>query len=93
MVGDQIAIFPASGKLGGSLVKYALKTIPAHQVILVARHSSKLDNYRDAGAIIRTADYDAPETLQHAFSEARTLFLISYANFEHEHRSKVRAIE
>lgn len=89
MVNDKIAIFPASGKLGGSLTKHTLRSIPARDLVLIARYPSKLDDFRKAGATVYGADYDVPETLRNVFSEVKTLFLISYASFEHEHRSKV----
>ncbi|KAF5367857.1 hypothetical protein D9757_013695 [Collybiopsis confluens] len=84
----KIAIFPASGKLGRSLLRHISEAIDPNQLVLITRFPSKLDNYRDSGAIVRQADYDAPETLENVFSGANTLFLISYASFEHEHRSK-----
>ncbi|KAE9401471.1 NAD(P)-binding protein [Gymnopus androsaceus JB14] len=87
MDNDKIAIFPASGKLGGSLTKYALKSIPSRDLVLIARYPSKLTGYLEAGATVRAADYDAPETLENAFSKVKTLFLISYPTFQHEHRS------
>jgi len=92
MDNDKIAIFPASGKLGGSLTKYALKSIPSRDLVLIARHPSKLTGYLEAGATVRAADYDAPERLENAFSKVKTLFLISYPTFQHEHRSTVRFI-
>lgn len=92
MENKKIAIFPASGKLGGSLVKHALGLIPAHHLVLISRYPTKIpESYRDAGATVRAADYDSPKTLENAFSQVKTLFLISYPTFQHEHRTKVRS--
>jgi len=88
----KVAIFPASGKLGGSLAKHICKLIPLHDLVLVSRSPSKLDSYRDAGVTVRTADYDDPSTLESAFSGIDVLFLISYITFQHEHRSKAHKL-
>jgi uncharacterized protein YbjT (DUF2867 family) len=92
MPNDKVAIFPASGKLAGSLTTHTLKSIPSSDFVLIARFPSKLDNYRNSGVTVRAADYDAPETLENAFAQVKTLFLISYASFEHEHRSKAHKL-
>ncbi|KAJ3826582.1 hypothetical protein F5880DRAFT_72820 [Lentinula raphanica] len=89
----KVAIFPASGKLGGSVMKYALKLLPARDVVLIARYPSKIpDDYRNAGATIRAADYDSPETLETVFTEVNILFLISYPTFQHERRTKAHKL-
>lgn len=85
-----IAIFPASGGIGGSTYRHLLNLVDPKNVILVARNPGKIpNNYTDAGAIARYGDYDKLDTLDHAFEGARCLNLISYASIEHEHRFKV----
>ncbi|KAJ3782132.1 NmrA-like family protein [Lentinula aff. detonsa] len=89
MDNKKVAIFPASGKLGGSLTRHTLKLLPAHDVVLISRYPSKIpDDYRNSGATIRAADYDSPKTLEDVFSQVNVLFLISYPTFQHEHRTK-----
>ncbi|KAL1881583.1 hypothetical protein Plec18167_003180 [Paecilomyces lecythidis] len=91
----KIGIFPASGGLGGSIVKHILKQVPASNLIFILRHPDKLAEVSAAGATVRKADYDDPASLERAFDGVGPLMLISYASFEYEHREKVhkRAID
>ena len=86
---NKLGIFPASGGLGGSTLKHLLRLVPANEVVLVARSPEKLGKEKAAGAIIRKADYDKAETLDHAFDGVSSLNLISYASIQNEHRFKV----
>ncbi|KAF5337301.1 hypothetical protein D9611_002973 [Ephemerocybe angulata] len=87
MSGKKIAIFPASGKLGGSTYNHLLKLVDPKDVILISRNPDKNEpKLKEAGVITRAADYDKAETLEHAFDGASELMLISYASIEHEHR-------
>lgn len=89
---NSIAIFPASGGIGGGTYQHLLNLVDTKDVILVARTPSKIPKrYIDAGAVARYGDYDKLETLDHAFDGARYLNLISYASIEHEHRFKASA--
>lgn len=85
----KIGIFPASGGLGGSIVKHLSKLVPASELILIARKPEKLAELEKAGATIRQADYDSPPTLKDAFEGVDVLMLISYPSFEIEHRINV----
>jgi uncharacterized protein YbjT (DUF2867 family) len=90
MHNDSIAIFPASGGIGGGTYRHLLSLVDAKDVILVARNTKNIpQRYTDAGVVVRYGDYDKLETLNHAFDGARYLNLISYASIEHEHRFKV----
>ena len=86
-----IAIFPASGGLGGSTLSHLLETakIEPSSLVLVARHPEKLANEKARGTTIRQADFDHPETLKGCFEGVDALNLISYASFQHEYRFKV----
>ncbi|KAJ5376383.1 hypothetical protein N7509_013269 [Penicillium cosmopolitanum] len=86
---NKLGIFPASGGLGGSTLRHLLRAVPANEVVLVARSPEKLSNEEAAGAIIRKADYDNAQTLDHAFDGISSLNLISYASIQHEHRFMV----
>lgn len=91
MDSNSIAIFPASGGIGGGTYRHLLNLVDAKNVILVARSPDKIpEKYTNAGAVTRYGDYDHLETLDHAFDGARYLNLISYASIEHGHRYKVR---
>lgn len=86
---NKFGIFPASGGLGGSTLKHLLGLVPANEVVLIARSPEKLSKEKAAGAIIRKADYDNTQTLDHAFDGISSLNLISYASIQHEYRFKV----
>lgn len=85
----KLGIFPASGGIGGSTLRHVLKLVSAGDVVLVARNPEKLSREENAGAIVRKADYDKPQTLDHAFDGVSYLNLISYASIQHEHRFEV----
>lgn len=87
MSSNTLAIFPASGGIGGSTYRHLLNLIDPKNVILVARNPSNIpSSYKDTGLVTRYGDYDKLETLDNAFEGARCLNLISYASIEHEHR-------
>lgn len=87
-----VAIFPASGGLGGSTYNHLLtrNLLSPNNVLLISRNPDKIpQKFKDAGVTTLQADYDKPETLEHAFDGVWCLNLISYASIEHEHRAKV----
>lgn len=86
---NKLGIFPASGGIGGSTLRHLLGLVPANEVVLVARSPEKLSKEKAAGAIIRKADYDNVQTLDHSFDGISFLNLISYASIQNEHRFKV----
>lgn len=89
MAEKKVGIFPASGALGGSVVKHLSSLIPASSLILIARKPDSLAKYSRQGAVVRRADYDEDCSLTRVFDGVGVLFLISYASCEHEHRSRV----
>jgi uncharacterized protein YbjT (DUF2867 family) len=90
MSGNKIAVFPASGGLGGGTYNRLVEVVDPKDVILIARYPEKIDpKLKERGVTIRTADYDKPETLEHAFDGVSYLMLISYPSPAHHHRSKV----
>jgi uncharacterized protein YbjT (DUF2867 family) len=58
-------------------------------VVLISRHPEKLQREHEAGATVRKADFDDPESLKGVFEGVKTLNLISYPSIEHEHRFEV----
>ncbi|ESZ95159.1 nmrA-like family protein [Sclerotinia borealis F-4128] len=88
MASHKVGVFPASGGIGGSTVKYLLPRLPAKDLVFIARNPANLESARAAGATIRQGNYDDDNTLQHVFQEIDTLFLISYASVEYEHRAE-----
>lgn len=90
MENNSIAIFPASGGIGGGTYRHLFNLIDAKKMILVARSPERVpEKYRAAGAVVRHGDYDQLSTLDHAFDGARYLNLISYASISHRHRFNV----
>jgi len=87
-----LALFPASGALGGSIASHLVDLVPANSLVFVARHPHKLADYEHKGVTLRQADYDAHETLEHAFDGVDTLCLISYASIQNDHRFEVRSL-
>ncbi|KAH6649061.1 hypothetical protein BKA67DRAFT_638372 [Truncatella angustata] len=88
MSNNTVGVFPASGGIGGSTVKYLLPRVSPKNLVFIARNPANLDFARDAGATVRKADYDDNKALEHAFDKIDTLFLISYASIEYEHRAE-----
>jgi uncharacterized protein YbjT (DUF2867 family) len=91
MANHIVGVFPASGGIGGGTVKHLLPRLPSSSLVFIARSPEKLKSLLVGEAVLRRADYDDDESLQHAFDGLDTLFLISYASVEHEHRSEVRS--
>jgi uncharacterized protein YbjT (DUF2867 family) len=89
MASHRIGVFPASGGIGGGTVKHLLPRHPAKDLVFIARNPANLDFAAAAGATVRKADYDFNADLEHAFEDIDTLFLISYASVEVEHRAEV----
>ncbi|THV53862.1 hypothetical protein BGAL_0040g00230 [Botrytis galanthina] len=88
MSSHKVGVFPASGGIGGSTVKHLLPRLPAQDLVFIARNPAKLESAKSAGADVRQADYDDDNSLQNAFQGIDTLFLISYASVEYEHRAE-----
>lgn len=87
-----LAVFPASGGLGSSIVSHllALSPTPSSSLLFISRNPDKLTAARENRVTLRQADYDQPETLKGVFAGAETLCLISYPSIQIEHRFKVR---
>ncbi|KAJ5189623.1 hypothetical protein N7491_005954 [Penicillium cf. griseofulvum] len=85
---NKVAVFPASGGIGGSTVKHLLPRLPSKDLTFIARRPERLTDASSSGATVRRADYDDDNSLLTAFENVDTLFLISYASVEHEYRSE-----
>ena len=86
-----VAIFPASGGLGGATLSHLLDTVRVDpsSLTLIARSPERLAKEEGRGAKVLKADYDHPETLDGVFAGVEVLNLISYASFQHKYRFKV----
>lgn len=88
-----LAIFPASGGLGGATLQHLFPLLSSSEyadIVLISRHPEKLQGQNELGAVTRKADYDEPDSLEPAFEGVSTLCLISYASNQKTHRIKVR---
>jgi uncharacterized protein YbjT (DUF2867 family) len=89
-----IAIFPASGGLGGATLSHLLNTakVDPSSLVLIARSPERLDDEKSRGAKVLKADFDRPETLHGCFKGVDVLNLISYPSFQHKYRFKVHHV-
>lgn len=71
------AIAGASGQLGRLVIDELLQTIPARDIVALARDPAKIGDLAERGVVVRTADYDRPETLVPALAGVSRLLLIS----------------
>jgi uncharacterized protein YbjT (DUF2867 family) len=71
-------------------VNHLAKLVSTSQLVLISRNPDKWANLGQAGATLRSADYDQLATLDEAFDGVNVLMLISYASFEIKHRVDVR---
>jgi NAD(P)H dehydrogenase (quinone) len=89
-----IVITGASGQLGRLTAELILDRVPASQVILTTRRPEALSDLAERGAIVRSADFDRPETLAKAFAGGQRLLLISADDLGRraaQHRSAIEA--
>lgn len=90
---SKVAIFPATGGLGGSTLNHLASKIPATQIVAVVRYPNKVPSHVvEQGVEVRQADYDDEKSLEHAFDGVDTLNLISYVTFAHELRTKLHKL-
>ena len=89
-----IVITGASGQLGRLTAELILDRVPASEVILTTRRPEALSDLAERGAIVRSADFDRPETLAKAFAGGQRLLLISADDLGRraaQHRSAIEA--
>ncbi|GLS43882.1 SDR family oxidoreductase [Methylobacterium brachythecii] len=71
------AITAANGQLGRLVIEVLLETIPASQIVAIARSPQKAADLGSLGIAVREGDYDRPETLASAFAGVSKVLLIS----------------
>lgn len=72
-----IVVTGATGALNGAAVDHLLDRMPAAQLAVVARDTSKAQRFADRGVPVRYGDYARPESLPAAFAGADQLLLVS----------------
>jgi NAD(P)H dehydrogenase (quinone) len=91
---SRIVISGASGDLGRRVTSLLLAADPHRQLILTTRTPEKLSGLESDTVQIRHSDYQYPATVQKAYADGDTLFLISGLNLGRrisEHRSAIEA--
>jgi len=89
-----IAVTGASGHLGRHVLQELMKTVPAEELIAMARTPSKLEDLSARGVQVRQADYNDPDTLAPAMDGANHLLMISASEVgkrKAQHRSLLDA--
>lgn len=72
-----ISITGATGALNGATVDHLLNRMPADEITVVVRDTSKAQRFMDRGVTVRRGDYADPESLPAAFEGADQLLLVS----------------
>lgn len=72
-----IAITGASGQLGRLVIQSLLTRIPAEELVAVVRNPKSVEDLAERGVVVRTGDYNAPDTLASAFKGVDKVLLIS----------------
>jgi NAD(P)H dehydrogenase (quinone) len=72
-----ILITGASGSFGRQAAELLLHAIPPSELILVTRNPAALSAFSARGVRVRAGDFDQPQTLVAAFSDADKILLIS----------------
>lgn len=78
----KIVVLGATGTVGSKIAAILLNE--GHQVTLVARHTEKLEAYRNRGAAIVAADITDVDTLTDAFKNADSAFVLMPDNVKAE---------
>lgn len=72
-----IAITGATGQLGQHVIEELLKTVPASQIVAIARNPAKAEALRQQGVVVRQADYTDEAAFTTALNGVDKLLLIS----------------
>jgi len=72
-----IVVTGATGQLGQLVVEGLVRRVPAADIAVAVRNPAKAAGLAALGVQVRTADYNAPESLATAFADADRLLLIS----------------
>jgi NAD(P)H dehydrogenase (quinone) len=87
-----IGITGASGALGRRTAEYVLKSHPAGDLVLFSRSPDSLAEFADAGATVRTADFDRPDSLAVGFAGIDVLLLVSTDALERRTTQQLAAV-
>jgi NAD(P)H dehydrogenase (quinone) len=83
----------ATGQMGRLVLAELLGMVSPSDVVAIGRDGSKLADFAAKGVEVRSADYDAPETLAHALAGVDRLLLISGSALGQRPRQQAAVIE
>lgn len=90
-----IIVTGATGALNGATVDHLLRSLPASEVVVVARDPAKAARFLDLGIEVRSGDYADAASLPAAFAGADQLLLVSssdpHADAVSLHRAAIEA--
>jgi NAD(P)H dehydrogenase (quinone) len=90
-----IIVTGATGALNGSTVDHLLQSLPASEIVVVARDAAKAARFVEQNVEVRVGDYADPDSLAAAFAGADQLLLVSasdpHADAVSLHRSAIEA--
>ena len=89
-----IGVTAATGKLGRLVIDELLHTVPAPEIIAIARDTAKASDFAAKGIIVRQGDYDVPDTFLSALAGIDKLLFISsnaVGKREAQHRAVIEA--
>jgi NAD(P)H dehydrogenase (quinone) len=72
-----IIVTGATGALNGATVEHLLERVPAEQLVVAVRDTTKAQRFADRGVEVRHGDYAEPDSLPDAFEGADQLLLVS----------------
>lgn len=72
-----IVVTGATGALNGATVDHLLDRMPADQIVVAVRDTTKAQRFADRGVAVRRGDYADPDSLPGAFDGADQLLLVS----------------
>lgn len=90
-----IIVTGATGALNGATVHHLLQSLPASEIVVVARDAAKAARFAEQGVEVRTGDFTDPSSLPAAFAGADQLLLVSSSDPQADavslHRSAIEA--
>ncbi len=86
-----IGITGASGHMGAGLVRHALARTAASNIVAIARHPEKLEQFSKQGVEVRAGDFNQPSELVSAFRGIERLVMIPTSDLQPGVRSRQHA--
>ncbi|MFC6139282.1 SDR family oxidoreductase [Paraburkholderia silvatlantica] len=91
---SKILVTGATGGLGGQVVEFLQRRVPAGNIVALARDPARLNALAEKGVEVRRGDYLDPVSLESAFAGVDKLLLVSalaFSDVVKEHRNVVEA--